>query len=117
MNNTFDEFLDEELKDPKFRAAYDLLQPEGAFAQALIDAREGYRITQRQLSEKIGISQADISRIEIGDANPTIKTLQRLAAGMNMKLKIEFEPINIDGADLMLTSLNTDAPHPLSRAI
>jgi len=117
MSNTFDEFLNEELNDPKIRAEYDLLQPEGAFAQALIDARENYRITQKLLSEKTGISQADISRIEIGEANPTIRTLQRLAAGMNMRLKIEFEPISDEDTTLILSSLNSHAPQKLSHAI
>lgn len=39
-----------------------------------------------------GLSQADISRIENGNANPSIKTLQRLAQGMEMNLTIQFTP-------------------------
>lgn len=66
------------------------LQPERAVIQAMIDARRKTGLTQKQLSEKTGIAQADISKLERGNANPSIKTLQRLAAGMGMKVKIEF---------------------------
>ena len=61
--------------------------------QAMIDARKYSGITQKQLSERSGIAQGDISKIESGSANPSLNTLKRLASGMNMKLKIEFLPI------------------------
>ena len=44
------------------------------------------------LSEATGIAQSDISKIENGLANPTLKLLQRLAEGLNMSLKVEFVP-------------------------
>ena len=37
---TFDEFLDEQLQDPEFKAEYDKLVPEFSMLQALIDAQE-----------------------------------------------------------------------------
>ena len=51
-----------------------------------------YGMTQKQLAEKTGISQSDISKFETGGGNPSIKTLQRLAAGMGMVLQVEFKP-------------------------
>ena len=39
-----------------------------------------------------GIAQADISKLENGSANPSLRTLRRLAAGMGMQLKLEFVP-------------------------
>ena len=86
----FDDFLKGQLKDSEFRKEWDALQPERAVIQAMIDARRKTGLTQKQLSEKTGIAQADISKLERGNANPSIKTLQRLAAGMGMKVKIEF---------------------------
>lgn len=86
----FDDFLKEQLKDSEFRKEWDALQPERAVIQVMIDARRKTGLTQKQLSEKTGIAQADISKLERGNANPSIKTLQRLAAGMGMKVKIEF---------------------------
>ncbi|MCR5126071.1 MAG: helix-turn-helix transcriptional regulator [Treponema sp.] len=40
-----------------------------------------------------GINQADISKLERGNANPSLKTLKRLAAGMGRTLKVEFARI------------------------
>lgn len=60
--------------------------------QALINARKASGLTQKQLSIKTGINQSDISKIENGNANPSIRTLKRLANAMSMKLKIEFIP-------------------------
>lgn len=89
----FEKLLAEQLEDPKFKTEWDALQPELAIAQAMIDARERAGMTQQRLSEMTGIAQADISKLEHGSANPSIKTLQRLAAGMGMVLRIEFRPI------------------------
>lgn len=88
--NTFDNYLKDKMKDPAFRAEYEALEPEFAIMQAIVDARKESGLAQKQLSEKTGITQADISRMERGGANPSLHTLQRLAAGMNMKLKVEF---------------------------
>ena len=87
------DFLAEQLTDPAVKAEYDALEPEFAIIQAMIDARKSSGLTQKQLSERTGIAQADISKLESGNANPSLKTLQRLAAGMGMKIKIEFQPI------------------------
>lgn len=88
----FDDYLKEQLKDPEIKAEYDALEPEFAIIQAMIDARKQKGITQKELSERTGIAQGDISKLENGNANPSIKTLQRLAAAMDMSLKIEFLP-------------------------
>ncbi len=55
-------------------------------------AREQAGLTQKELSEKVGIYQADISKIERGKANPSLQTLKRLAEGIGMELKIDFMP-------------------------
>ena len=58
----------------------------------LIEARQKKQLTQKELSELTGIAQADISRLENGNANPSLQTLQRLAEGLGMVLKLEFIP-------------------------
>ena len=59
----------------------------GAFVAGL--RREG-GMTQKELAHRTGIAQSDISKLEHGNANPSLRTLQRLAAGMGKKLRIEF---------------------------
>ena len=73
----FNDFLKEQLKDPEIKAEYDALEPEFAVMQAMIDARKLKGITQKELSKRTGISQGDISKLESGNGNPSIKTLQR----------------------------------------
>ena len=58
----------------------------------MIDARKESGLTQKQLSERTGIAQADISKLENGTRNPSVSLLKRLAEGMGMVLKIEFIP-------------------------
>ena len=64
-----------------------------SFGERLRRRREEKGMTQQQLAEKTGISQSDISKFETGGGNPSIKTLQRLAAGMGMILQVEFKPV------------------------
>ena len=86
----FRNYLNRQLQRPSFKAEWDTLQPELTIAQAMIDARKESGLTQKQLSEGTGIAQADISKLERGNANPSLRTLQRLAAGMGMNIRIEF---------------------------
>ena len=86
----FKDFLNEQLKDENFKKEYDALEPEFTIIKAMIDARKNSGMTQKELSEKTGINQADISKLENGTANPSLRTLQRLADGMGMVLKLEF---------------------------
>jgi len=60
-------------------------------AARLTEARNRIGITQKQLAEKTGIYQADISRIERGLSNPSISTLQRLAEGMGLQIEVSFK--------------------------
>lgn len=91
MSN-FNDYLSQKMKDPVFKAEYDALEPEFSIIQAMIDARRASGLTQKQLAEKTGIAQADISKLENGSANPSLRTLRRLAAGMGMRIKLEFVP-------------------------
>lgn len=88
----FDDFLAEQLKNEEFRKEYDNLQPEFDVIRAMINARTSQNLTQKELAERTGINQADISKLENGTRNPSIKLLKRLAEGMDMVLKIEFVP-------------------------
>ncbi len=86
----FNDYLNKQMNNPEFKAEFNALEPEFAIIQAMIDARKESGLTQKQLSEKSGIAQSDISKIENGNANPSIRTLQRLALAMGRTLKIQF---------------------------
>lgn len=86
------DYLNKQLENPEFRREWDDLESEFNIMQAMIDARKSRNMTQKELAEKTGIDQSDISKIETGNANPALSTLKRLAEGMDMVLKLEFIP-------------------------
>ena len=88
----FQDLLKEQLKDPEFKKEWDDIQPEMDVIRAMMDARISQNLTQKELSERTGINQADISKLENGTRNPSVNLLKRLAEGMGMVLKIEFVP-------------------------
>ena len=88
----FKEYKKELMKDPEFVKAYEDLQPEMDIVKAIIDARIKQNLSQKELSKLTGINQSEISKLESGERNPSIKLLQRLADGMGLTLKISFVP-------------------------
>ena len=91
---TYKEYKNKCLEDSNFKKEYDDLEPEYDIINAMIKARKERGLTQKQLSELTGISQADISRIENGTRNPSLGMIKRLATGMGMRLKLEFIPVS-----------------------
>ena len=89
---TLKEYKTERMKNPEFAKAYEEIQPEMNVIRAIIDARISQNITQKELADRTGIAQTEISRLENGTRNPSIKLLQRLAEGMGMVLNISFTP-------------------------
>ena len=66
-------------------AEWDALEPEEQIVRAIIEGREENHLTQEQLADVTGIHQTNISKLESGTANPSLRTLKRLAAGMGTK--------------------------------
>ena len=91
--SSFNDLLKEQLKDPQLKAEWDAMEPEYAIVQAIIDARKRGGLTQKELADRSGINQADISRIERGVGNPSLRTIKRLASSMGMTVKLEFTPV------------------------
>lgn len=89
---TLKQYKDEQMKNEKFANEYEAIQPELDVIRAIVDARTSQNMTQKELAERTGIDQADISKLENGTRNPSINLLKRLADGMGMVLKIEFIP-------------------------
>ena len=91
--SSYKDYKKRALQNPEVKAEYDALQPEYDIIQAMIDARVQQNMTQKDLSTKTGITQADISRIENGTRNPSLSMVKKLAHGLGMQLKLEFVPM------------------------
>ena len=88
--SSYRDYKKKALQNPEVKKEYEALAPEYDIIQAMIDARKSQNLTQKDLSERTGITQADISRIEKGTRNPSLEMLKRLALGLGMQLKVEF---------------------------
>jgi predicted transcriptional regulator len=86
----FTRYLNQQLDNPEFKKEWDALQPGRDMVKAMIKARTDAGLTQKELASKTGVQQSNISRIEQGTYNPSVKLLQRLAQGMGKELHIEF---------------------------
>jgi transcriptional regulator with XRE-family HTH domain len=89
----FQKYLEQQMNDPEFAAEWESLEPEYQIMRAIVEARRKSHLTQKQLSLVTGINQADISKLETGNCNPSLRTLNRLAEGMGMILRVEFVPM------------------------
>ena len=56
-------------------------------------ARQKAGLTQKELGEKLGISQAAVGQFESDKANPKIETLLKIATALNIQLS-ELVPMN-----------------------
>ncbi|MDQ1395350.1 MAG: hypothetical protein QOG64_609 [Acidimicrobiaceae bacterium] len=74
--------------DPSAAAAREVFEKAYDIAMQIVALREQAGLTQVELAERTGISQADISRIERGATSPTAKTLQRIAEALNAEVRL-----------------------------
>lgn len=81
------------LADPSVKEEYENLEPEFQIVQSIIDARIERNMTQQELADSTGINRTDLSKLENGNANPSLKTLKRVAAGLGKRIEIRFYDI------------------------
>ena len=89
------DFLEDQLQDREFKKEWENIQPEMDVIRAIVDARISQNKKKKELADRTGINQADISKLENGTRNPSLNLLKRLADGMEMTLKLEFIPKNM----------------------
>lgn len=77
------------LKDSIFRAEYEKLEPEFELARQMIKYRIKNKMTQAELAKKAGTNQVVISRIESGNANPSIASIQKISKALGKKLELK----------------------------
>ncbi len=98
----FQKYLDQALKTIEIPSEinevqvfdYDIFSE---ISEQLVEARNNIGITQKELAQKTGLTQALISRIESGKSHPTIETLKKIADGLGLRLVVSLE--NIEGGE------------------
>ncbi len=84
----FDRILKKNLKNPKFKAEWDKLRFRSHVINLLVDLRHENNLTQKALADKLGASQAVISRIENGNVNIGIDFLSKIAKTFGKDISI-----------------------------
>ena len=62
-------------------------------ASAISQVRTAAKLTQQELAERAGTVQSVVARMERGQGNPTVETLERLFAAAGFALQIRAVPI------------------------
>ena len=90
-----DGYLEEKLKDEKFRKAYEIECAKVALAQKIAELRQDKHLRQVDLAKKLGVSQQFVSQIETGaEKNLTIETLIRIARSLDRGVNISFPKLS-----------------------
>ena len=90
---TYEEFhaqvvAEAEAEGPEAVAHLHRLEDHYRLASDLIGRRQALHMTQQQLAAASGIRQSEISRIEGGHGNPTLKTMGALARALGAELHV-----------------------------
>ena len=78
--------------DPEFRAEWERTALARAIALAVVGYRVRHGLSQTQLATQLGVRQPHVSRLEIGEHNPTPEMLQRLASKLGLRVVLEIAP-------------------------
>ncbi|MGF1873313.1 helix-turn-helix domain-containing protein [Photobacterium indicum] len=79
------------LQNPEVKKAYDDLGAEFELISSLITMREESGLTQDEVAERMGTKAPNISRLESGRSNPSLKTLVSYARACGFKLDLGFK--------------------------
>lgn len=86
----FRKHLEASLRDPAFRKEWDAQATERMVARLIVEARLEEGLTQQELAQRCGMKSANLCRLEGGNGNPSVATLDRIAQGLGRTLKISF---------------------------
>lgn len=92
MTVPFKQLRDRWMADAEFRKAYDRIGPEMEIAFAIAEARHRAKLSQEELAERLGTSQATVARWESGAQLPSTRTLTRVADATGSRLRVELLP-------------------------
>jgi transcriptional regulator with XRE-family HTH domain len=93
-NVRFEDWVNEKMQDPAFRAADEALEP--AYQLARLRILRG--LTQEQLAAKVGTKQPSIARLESGRSVPNLDFLCRVAAALGARVLVQIVPVETESS-------------------
>jgi transcriptional regulator with XRE-family HTH domain len=88
----FERWLERKLADPEWRAGYEGARQELDLALAIVRARIDAGLTQEQLAERMGVSQATVANLERPGKGHSTTSLARFARALDKRCVIMFVP-------------------------
>lgn len=85
--------IERELEDLEYRKLYGAAEAKSEFALTLARARHRLGMTQKELADRLGLSQPYIAKLEGGDANPTLGAIGSMLAVLGLRLAMQSEPL------------------------
>ncbi len=86
----FRRHLEESLKDSEFAQEWIEQSAERAVMRQIVEARIEQGLTQQELAERCNMKASNLCRLENGNGNPSVATLEKIARGLGRELKISF---------------------------
>ncbi|MEK7447391.1 MAG: helix-turn-helix transcriptional regulator [Patescibacteria group bacterium] len=86
---SWNEHKKEMLKDAKLRKELEKIEPEFELARQIIGLRIKNKMSQTELAEKAHTRQPVISRIESGNANPRLQTIEKIGKALGKKVSLK----------------------------
>lgn len=102
----FEDFLKQQLEDKEFADLWERSDPFFQAGDLLIKLRAHLGLSQEEIAAKSGLKRPYISRVESGDANPTVGTLGRILTAIGFRLKLDAEPSHFRRPTVAVIQIN-----------
>ena len=104
------DYIEQQRQDPEYLKAEAELRPALDLAEDIIRLRVERGWSQKELAKELGTWQANVSRLEHGQANPTLETLRKLSEVFEVDLVVRLSapqqvPEQEQAADWIFLSL------------
>lgn len=86
----FRKHLERSLQDEEFAREWEGQSAERDVMRQIVEARMEEGLTQQELAERCGTKASNLCRLENGNGNPSVATLEKIARGLGRRLEISF---------------------------
>lgn len=98
------EIREEQIRqDPAFRAYWERTALARAVALAVLGYRVKHHLTQTKLAQELAVRQPQVARLEMGEHNPSLEMLHRLARVLGLRFIVEVAPVAVASPENTLT--------------
>ncbi|HET8835588.1 MAG TPA: helix-turn-helix transcriptional regulator [Gemmatimonadales bacterium] len=104
-------------RNPEYAAAAAEVEFVQSIADKLVAARIAAQMTQGELAQLAGTTQARISEMESGDGNPTAETIAKVFAALGLSASVSVISVaELEGVTFEVPSTSTEDVHQMATA-